>query len=805
MDDTTTMARPKLGVFVPHEVDVSRVDVAELGEAPIIDAATPGAWIPERDEWTLSAEHVELGVAHAVLPDVLARHCYTDPTNGRLAFVWDDGTRRVPQHRLSEAERTPDGPKYLFPSDSGKIVNHLRTGQPDAPLLLVEGSFQSLAALSWAPEHFGIAAIAGCSNWDLPGLLEVVNGRHVVVFLDADAVENPDVWWHGFKRLKSALEQAGALKPVKFHESSGSKKSGLDDDLAALPADARHDVIGRMVDGATPRMNKPAPRKQPEPERQIAEQLLQTVNFDGVAPVLLGNEVEAVEWLKAEIPKTPSFFIRGGQLVHMIGVTDEGYVHPEHSITDDEPEWYRIARNGSRQVVALNAASLRARVQADHSFMMWSGSQGGHTPKLFPKEAAELVVSDPEPLHGMRMLRGIVAAPMFLTGNRILQVPGYDPGSGYYYTPDRSLNMPPVSDEPSADELKFARELIDTMLWDFPFVTPDDKATYAGYLFLPLIKDLVPPPYKMLGITAPTKGSGKGYLSAGLTIIHHGPGGGILKAGLPEREEEIRKYISTILAVTAGDMVVFDNVRTEIKGQALEFLMTSATWNDRELGANRSIHEVNDRIWVANGNNLQVSGDMARRVALCTIDTGLENPQDRTQFRIPGAFPQWVTDNRGTLLWALLTLTRGWYLSGGYRPPVDSSDTFSEATSLVRGILNYASLRGVGTFDSKALRITGQEDEGWGRFLLAVHEWQDQRRGATNGWWKVDDLKQDCQGLNQWGIDLADVPGLEDVSLPSTRKISTCLTKVGGRPASGYRVRRLVDAKGRPSFTVQPL
>ena len=751
------------------------------------------------DVRSVSDEHLALGLEHAVTPDVMLRHTYTDPDNdGRLTFIWSDGTRQLTQWRASEAEREadPGAGKYKFPFQSGKILNHLRSPEDGQPVLMVEGSFQQLAALSWAPKGFGIVGFAGCANWDLPGLLRCVSGRDVVVFLDADATENPDVWWHGYKRLQAGLKQAGA-GVVKFHESAGTGKQGLDDVLALIPESDRHDVIGRMVAAAVSRLTKPRPKAAPTPD---PIQQLESVATPENVVALNNTEGAALEWLKSELPKVGSFFVRGGQLVHMVGVGEDGYIAPDlDAYGNERPEWYRIARNGSRQITALTTTSLRARLQELYDFAVWNGSSQTYTAgKFFPKEAADLVLGDAEPLRGMKVLRGITTAPMFLNDGRILQTQGYDAGSGYYYTPDPALVIDPVPDDPTPDHLHVARQLLNTLVCDFPFVTPDDKATYVGYLFLPLLKDLIPPPYKHLGITAPTKGSGKGYLSSAILTIHHGKNGGVVKAGLPEREEEVRKYISTILATTAGETVVFDNVKTEVKGQALESLATSEIWNDRELGANRSIHEMNTAVWIYNGNNLRLSGDMGRRVAVTSIDARMERPQDRTSFRIPGSFPDWVATNRGVLLWSLLTIVRAWDRQGRPTVGAGTSDSFARATSVLRGILGVAQLDGVGLFDSKALQHAGEEDDGLGRFLVAVREWKGDE------WWTSAELKTALYSVKS--IELADLPDLQSESNPMNvngRKLTTALKRIERRPVGGLVLHSETDSRRYTRFKVR--
>lgn len=224
---------------------------------PVTEPPLP--FVPDLPDRYLTEEHLQLGVEHAVDPAVLHRHAYTDAFNGRLTFVWDDGTRQVPQQRLSESERQPDGPKYLFPNGSGKVVNRLRPAGPGQPTLVVEGTFQQLAALSWAPEGYGITGIAGCANWDLPSLLWAEH-CDVVVFLDADATTNLNVW-NQARQMGNTLTAAGATS-VRFAQPMGRDRQGLDDVLAEVPDAKRGGIIGRAVDNAVAKLPKPTAKTE---------------------------------------------------------------------------------------------------------------------------------------------------------------------------------------------------------------------------------------------------------------------------------------------------------------------------------------------------------------------------------------------------------------------------------------------------------------------------------------------------------------------------------------------------------------
>jgi hypothetical protein len=68
-----------------------------------------------------------------------------------LVFLWTDGDRVIPQ-----VKTWLDEPKYLQPGESGCVLWRLRESSNGHPYLMVEGSKQSLAAASWAPDGWGV-------------------------------------------------------------------------------------------------------------------------------------------------------------------------------------------------------------------------------------------------------------------------------------------------------------------------------------------------------------------------------------------------------------------------------------------------------------------------------------------------------------------------------------------------------------------------------------------------------------------------------------------------------------------------
>jgi hypothetical protein len=174
---------------------------------------------------------------------------------------------------------------------------------------------------------------------------------------------------------------------------------------------------------------------------------------------------------------------------------------------------------------------------------------------------------------------------------------------------------------------------------------------------MPSLRLAVPPPWPPLGINAHERGSGKTYLSDSIRILYEG----VMYVAPEGEEEELRKLITTVLAATTGVVVVFDNAMKAVRSRHFASLFTNpdGTWRDRLLSTNESPGLPNDRLWIFNGNNLRMAGDLPRRVLWASIDPGEPQPWLRTGFEI-GNLLGYIKANRAGILSCILVLGRYW-------------------------------------------------------------------------------------------------------------------------------------------------
>ena len=454
-----------------------------------------------------------------------------------------------------------------------------------------------------------------------------------------------------------------------------------------------------------------------ETEAEWIRRMAEDIMAEARPEIDVRNDADAADWLREELGqgKLAGIFRRGDALVHTPRIGEHGYVPSKDlGLVDAGPAQVR-------PVTTVGIKSLiEARYQCWKNIQVPDGDDGKRkrikVRALFPQSSAQSACESArlgEHAPSLKTLHGVTHTPMLRPDGTILYTPGYDAATGFLYLPERGLDLQWIPDRPTPEQIVGAVELILTPIAEFPFVSDDDRATWIGLLFTPLLRPLLPGPYQLGVITATNPGSGKTKLAKMIRATH----GGVLRGEMPRDADELRKSITAALMDTTGPVVAFDNLTGVIRSSVLESLLTSADWTDRYLGQNKSITAPNDRLWLATGNNAQFGGDLARRIATVRLDPPEANPHLR-KFKID--LDAWMYKCRGELLTALLVVARGWVLAG---MPSDNvrSDDYGRWVGGLRGLLGWADFPG--TFGGSNPEVAvSSDDEEWHAFLVALHD-----------------------------------------------------------------------------------
>ncbi|WBB81292.1 hypothetical protein O7606_07955 [Micromonospora sp. WMMD882] len=435
----------------------------------------------------------------------------------------------------------------------------------------------------------------------------------------------------------------------------------------------------------------------------------------------IGTGPETIRVLKTALVDglLPDTYVSAGALVHMEAVSGGLTTAAD----DDSPlpvAASMVTPAGLAGLLAEHAYVYRLKTRKDDA-----GNPEPYEEETTPPRDILSSVLAGKTWQGVPPLRGIIGAPVLRRDGTLLQRPGYDPTTGLYLA--SKVALPPVPDEPTPEQVADARTfLLDRFLRDFPWASAADRANYVALLATPILRHFTRSltPFALIDATMPS--SGKTILTAGPGMLY-----GQRVMTWAYSDEELRKSITAVLAEQVG-VVIWDNLAegTVIDSAVLAQLVTSGVWSDRQLGASRNVATVNDRLWMATGNNLQVGGDMASRTVRVRLDPDMPRPELRDQrgFGIPH-LDQWITDptNQLTVLWHLLVLVLDWTRQGAPRVSGLSMRQFTPWAQALGGFLAHHGIDGFLT-NAADVREIDEDETRWRAFLTT---WRDRHGGRA--------------------------------------------------------------------------
>jgi putative DNA primase/helicase len=351
--------------------------------------------------------------------------------------------------------------------------------------------------------------------------------------------------------------------------------------------------------------------------------------------------------------------------------------------------------DGEAILEPLNLESFKGHLERSATFCRSYSRDGevrriiSHLPIAYVKDAFALP-GWPEDVYPK--LKAIAKAPFFGEDGSLVTEPGYHAASKIWYAPAEDLAVEPVMSSPTNEVVEIAKHwLMNELLGDFDFQTDADKANALAFILTPFVREITPGSLPLALVEAPAAGTGKGLLANTLAVVATGTD----LQTIPQRQsdEEWRKAITAKL-VEMPTYILFDNLTGTLRSAALESALTSPYWEDRFLGETRMVKMRIRTIWLATANNLQIAGDLFRRIVWIRLDAKMEHPEDRppSDFYHPQLL-QWAKDNRSHLVWAALTLIQVWVTRGMPRG-TKVMGSFDSWSTTLDGILQTIGVEG---------------------------------------------------------------------------------------------------------------
>lgn len=340
-----------------------------------------------------------------------------------------------------------------------------------------------------------------------------------------------------------------------------------------------------------------------------------------------------------------------------------------------------------------------------------------------PTEVVDDIMSEADP--PFPPLYGICNAPVFGRDGKLLTAPGYSHSSQLYFAQPANFTLPPVSRNPSREEVARALDLLlGNSLVDFPFDGPNageaERAHALCMILQPFVRQLIDGPTPIYLVAKPTPGTGASKLIGIYSLIAHGE----LAIAQTEakQEDEIRKRITSVLA-EGRNTFYLDNVNFKVDSSALASAVTSEMWTDRLLGETKTVRVPVRLTWIIAGNNPMLSNEIARRCVRIRLDAKVERPEERRGFK-HADLEGWVKENRGILVWACLTLIQRW-IADGRPPPERVKGSFEAWSNVMGGILRSV---GVGGFLGNEEEMRADADEEGRAIKSYLALWWDKYR-----------------------------------------------------------------------------
>lgn len=249
-------------------------------------------------------------------------------------------------------------------------------------------------------------------------------------------------------------------------------------------------------------------------------------------------------------------------------------------------------------------------------------------------------------------LKSVVTAPTLNpTTGELTTEEGYDEDLEMLLLKLNKEEWPTIQSSPDQNQLKEAIDTLWTPFKDFPFSDVLDRSVMICAILTAAIRPCLPTAPGFI-IDAPLAGSGKTLLARCLARLS----GAQTPSEIPvtQDKEEFKKRLLPI-GRNGEFAMVFDNITHPLDSAVLALWLTSTTYSDRVLQTSTSVNVPTRSLCLLTGNNLQVRGDLCRRLLRIRINPATEYPMMR-EFDLDPY--EYCNTNRLKMVCAALTVLR---------------------------------------------------------------------------------------------------------------------------------------------------
>lgn len=246
--------------------------------------------------------------------------------------------------------------------------------------------------------------------------------------------------------------------------------------------------------------------------------------------------------------------------------------------------------------------------------------------------------------------------PIILNNGEIISKYGYHEEHGIFISHTHE-SFPELKNISNEKLLQAISNLIYPFC-EFSFKTQLDFSVTLAAILTTITRPILPT-VPAFSIDAPIQGTGKSYLGQCLSVLATANPPTTFPPNKIKNDDELRKKITGSL-LNNDRAILLDNIVDSFDSPTLATFLTSEKYTDRLLNQNINVTFDNRLLVLLTGNNIELSGDMLRRVLKCRLDSQMQDPYTRSFKHTP---LQYIKRNRYKLVISGLTIIKAYFES----------------------------------------------------------------------------------------------------------------------------------------------
>ncbi len=518
--------------------------------------------------------------------------------------------------------------------------------------------------------------------------------------------------------------------------------------------------------------------------------------------VITPNESVVNDQAASALARIPGLYQRNGELVS-VNIAEASKDGADSTPAAGTPTIRALAQPTIRSELTRAVDFVREKPQADGESVKYHSH---------PPVWCVTAVAARHAWPGVPHLASIAEMPFFRRNGSLVTRPGYDQETRILYIP--SGDFPPVPENPTLDDAREATNVLFEVVQDVPFL-PDHNAVWLATVLTLVARHLIEGLCPLFLFDASAPGIGKTLLAKLASIITTGRE----LPCTPYHKDPVETDKQLLAICMAGTRIVlFDNLEqgAPFGNDALNRVITSREYQGRILGISKLFDAPMDTVFLATGNNVIPTGDIARRIMPCRLVSKHERPETRPadDFAVSeckcgckGDLLNHAKRKRPELAIAALTIIRAFIMAGMPQPqkmpPLGSFQAWSQ---LIRAAVIWAT----GIDPAIGRETLVDSDPTYQYHAEFVHGWYEvQESQKCKGMTTTDMLKVLAEPLNaeQFTKIRDAISGLwprhKTGELPSTGSLGKKISAIRDTNYGGKQIVRLAEQQRAGVWSVQ--